>query len=368
MFPYYAGFSEAFVRDVLETLKVTADQVVLDPWNGSGTTTAVAKGAGLRAIGIDINPAMAVVANARLATPSSINAARQFLTQSGRRISQAFLREACPSPHLSSAQSAFLLAIFRLTRRKLRERNLLATNPTWWQLGRSDVSRAIASISKSQVEAELSELKSKVSVANSGLNKVNLVRADLLAENLPQVKADIIITSPPYLTRIDYVKATLPELLILSLLEEDLSVDQLRRAMIGSPVIGRGPDRMPTQIGDYAKSILSRIASHGSKASQTYYLAFFSTYVSRMLTALERLSSMALPGGRMVLVVQGSHYKEIYVDLARLSADLASSVGFELVSRADFNFKQSFAQLNPRANGYSLETAQETALLFRRLS
>ncbi|WP_410712175.1 DNA methyltransferase [Bradyrhizobium sp. BEA-2-5] len=41
-------------------------QVVLDPWNGSGTTTSVANGAGLTAVGIDINPAMAVVAKARL--------------------------------------------------------------------------------------------------------------------------------------------------------------------------------------------------------------------------------------------------------------------------------------------------------------
>ena len=352
LFPYYAGFSEAFVRDVLDALQVTADHVVLDPWNGSGTTTTVAKQAGLSSIGIDINPAMAVVAKARLSTERNINEARQLLGESGRKLSQKFLLQACCSPHSSATRSSLLLAIFRLTRKRLRDQNRVATNPTWWQLSRSEVMQAIASISKLQVDAELSELGAKIPIGNSGANKVSLIRGDLLTSNLAHVAADIIITSPPYLTRIDYVKATLPELLVLSLLE-DFSFDELRRAMIGSPVIGRGPDCMPREIGSYAKSLLSRIASHGSKASGTYYLAFFSAYISKMFSAFEKLGSIARPGARMVLVVQGSHYKEVFVDLPRLSVDFAKSAGFDLVSRADFNFKQSFAQLNPRANGYS---------------
>ncbi|WP_082190555.1 DNA methyltransferase [Bradyrhizobium pachyrhizi] len=205
LFPYYAGFSQKFVRDVLDALEVVSGQVVLDPWNGSGTTTSVANGAGLTAVGIDINPAMAVVAKARLATPGDVNAARQLLKQCSRRLSQAFLREACDSPYESATQSMLLLATFRLTRRKLRERDLIATNPTWWHLGQSDVSSAIASITRTQLDAELVELRSKVSIANGGNNEVSLVRGDLLSENLPQIKADVIITSPPYLTRIDYV-------------------------------------------------------------------------------------------------------------------------------------------------------------------
>ncbi|MES2193710.1 MAG: DNA methyltransferase [Pseudomonadota bacterium] len=365
LFPYYAGFSEAFVRDVLDALQATADQVVLDPWNGSGTTTTVVKQAGLNSIGIDLNPAMAVVAKARLSTQRNIAEARQLLNESGRHLSQKFLRHACCSPYSSATRSSLLLAVFRLTRKRLRDQDRMATNPTWWQLSRSEVMQAVASISKSQLDNELTEIGTKISIGNSGTNKVNLIRGDLLASNLERVTADIIITSPPYLTRIDYVKATLPELLVLSLLE-DFSFDDLRRSMIGSPVIGRGPDCMPRDIGDYAKSLLSQIAAHDSKASATYYLAFFSAYISKMFAAFEKLNSIARPGARMVMVVQGSHYKEVFVDLPRLSVDFAKSVGFDLVSRADFNFKQSFAQLNPRANGYSLDNAQETALLFRR--
>jgi hypothetical protein len=39
---YYAGYSERFVEDALDVTISDASDVVLDPWNGSGTTTKVA--------------------------------------------------------------------------------------------------------------------------------------------------------------------------------------------------------------------------------------------------------------------------------------------------------------------------------------
>lgn len=365
LFPYYAGFSEAFVRDVLDALQASSGAVVLDPWNGSGTTTSIAGRSGLISIGIDINPAMAVVAMARLATQKNLASARGLLESSTRTLSQKFLIENCSVPYDCSTRSLLLLAVFRIARRKLRDRDRVATNPTWWQLDQAEARRVVTSITKVQVDRELDELGSKLSTSRTAVN-VSLIRGDLTGSTLPQIVADIIITSPPYLTRIDYVKATLPELLVLSLVEE-FSIEDLRRSMIGSPVVGRGPDSMPMHLGDYGKNLLAKIAAHTSKASATYYLAFFSSYMSRMFLSFDRLNGLTRPGAQMVIVVQGSHYKEIFVDLARLSIDFACAAGFQLVSRADFNFKQSFAQLNPRANGYTMDTAQESALLFKRV-
>ena len=69
-YPFYAGFTSAFVTDVFECYLQSARSVV-DPWNGSGTTTAVAAVRNVTSMGIDINPALSVVARARL-TPKSI--------------------------------------------------------------------------------------------------------------------------------------------------------------------------------------------------------------------------------------------------------------------------------------------------------
>ena len=64
-YPYYAGYAQGFVSDVLDLLKITPGQTVLDPWNGSGTTTQVAMQKGIQAYGYDINPVMVTVANAK---------------------------------------------------------------------------------------------------------------------------------------------------------------------------------------------------------------------------------------------------------------------------------------------------------------
>ena len=69
-FPYYAGFPELFARDLLQSAKLPRGAVILDPWNGSGTTTYVASGFGMTSIGIDLNPVMIIVAHARLLPPS----------------------------------------------------------------------------------------------------------------------------------------------------------------------------------------------------------------------------------------------------------------------------------------------------------
>jgi DNA modification methylase len=65
-FPYYAGFPEAFASSILRTSGLSSESTVLDPWNGSGTTTYAASKLGIPTIGFDINPVMVVVGRARL--------------------------------------------------------------------------------------------------------------------------------------------------------------------------------------------------------------------------------------------------------------------------------------------------------------
>lgn len=366
-FPYYAGFSESFVESCLTRVGFQRNQVVLDPWNGSGTTTSVASSLGCHAVGVDLNPALSVVARARLANVDQVLEARRILTNSKGKLSPALVRDLCSCPYTSSVKSLITLLIFRAVRSNLKLKELGSSNPTWWRASAPDVIRTIQAITVRQLVVELDSLLASGMVVGKELGQVNLVRGDLLSVDLPITQADIILTSPPYLTRIDYVKATLPELLVLSHID-DFDIETLRLQMIGSPVVGRGPMSVPIYIGDYAKEILGRVSVHSSKASATYYLAFFSSYISKMQSAIQRLGDLSHSDTKLVLVVQGSYYKEIYVDLAKICIDIACFSGFSLFDRRDFGFKQSFSQINPKANGYSVETAKETVLFFERKS
>jgi len=77
-YKYYAGFSVEFVHDVLDVLGVTPADVVLDPWNGCGTSTLVGAQRGVASIGVDINPVMVVVAQGRLITATQTRSAAEL--------------------------------------------------------------------------------------------------------------------------------------------------------------------------------------------------------------------------------------------------------------------------------------------------
>jgi hypothetical protein len=166
-FPYYAGYPESFARTLLKSANLPADAVVLDPWNGSGTTTFSASQLGLAAQGLDLNPIMIVVARARLLPPSEADSieplAREMLKgirASGRvlaaddpllgwfnrptaamlraierRICDHLIGERTITPdgtrieNISGLAATFYVALFSVCR-QLTER-FRSSNPTW---------------------------------------------------------------------------------------------------------------------------------------------------------------------------------------------------------------------------------------------
>jgi len=56
-YTFYPGFSNEFASWILTTMTDARHETLLDPWNGSGTTTAAAARRGMHAVGIDLNPA-----------------------------------------------------------------------------------------------------------------------------------------------------------------------------------------------------------------------------------------------------------------------------------------------------------------------
>jgi hypothetical protein len=79
-YSYYAGFSPAFVKAALTALDLPAKAKIIDPWNGSGTTSEIADELGFAAVGYDINPVMVMVAKARL-LPSTIRPSHDSLCE-----------------------------------------------------------------------------------------------------------------------------------------------------------------------------------------------------------------------------------------------------------------------------------------------
>ena len=76
-YPYYAGFSSAFVDSVLDEIGCDSGTIICDPWNGAGTTTQTAFDRAIPSYGFDLNPVMTRVALARNVVPLNVGMVRR---------------------------------------------------------------------------------------------------------------------------------------------------------------------------------------------------------------------------------------------------------------------------------------------------
>lgn len=408
-FPYYAGFPEEFACTVLSSASLSDGSVVLDPWNGSGTTTYAASKLGLDSIASDLNPVMLVVAKARLLDPNEADhiepQARQVIerargqagdlalddplltwftydTATTIRSIEATIREKLVGSltrsadgvrleRLSGTAATFYVALFTICREF--SARFRSSNPTWIRRPREHEERI--SVTRDETEARLrwtlGEMAGALAIEAERVGqfghcrgRARMVLGDT-ASGLPfESDADLVIASPPYCTRIDYTAATRVELAVLSgLCGGDFG--ELSRRMIGST---RVPGRrvLPSDaFGPTCRQFLSDLRAHPSKASATYYYRTHVDYFWKMARSLRAVRRALRPGGGAVIVVQDSFYKDLHNDLPKMFEEMGERCGLRLERREDFPIARTMAGVNPRTRIYRNDfRAVEVVLCF----
>ena len=413
LFPYYAGFSTEFVTNCLHILNLPPDAQILDPWNGSGTTTLVlAKSTSMCAIGFDLNPVMVVVAKAQLLTRdvheslqplarritfsrSNIHLANDplctwFEPQTAaiyRGLDKAISTTLVPSPYqdlsdprsvsnLSGVASFYYLALFRAIRKSLHA--FIPSNPTWIRIPKKPDRIAL---SQRQIASHfLREVRSMCTPRFRGLlpardaekdtialqDRITLMVGDARKLEIPSQTTDAIISSPPYCTRIDYAVTTRPELAVLGIGSES-GFDALRRNLTGTVVTRTSDTSISDDWGVICLTTINKIATHQSKASGGYYLRSFLQYFSDLYASLSEIRRVLKTGGTCILVVQDSLYKDVHVDLPAITTQMAQNLGLGYLSRADYKLPTSFRNVNTRARRYiGCWIATESVLAFKK--
>jgi hypothetical protein len=397
---YYAGYSASFVEHALEESAPKA-RLVLDPWNGTGTTTVVAASKNIPAIGFDVNPALVVVSRARLlgagvwasidplghdviahATPveqaddplrfwftaraaGSIRGLQQsvhrLLVDSGTASQPAYET----ASGMSTLAGFFYTVLFRTVRVLIAPR--AGTNPTWWKRveepDRLDPSHEDIA---AQFQASATELAAGLHRDNyDGGVDVRVGLADSRSLPLEEDTIDAVVGSPPYCTRIDYGVATRPELAVLGAGEQDIKL--LRSQMVGTPTM-TGDHGIPGQWGPTATAFLAGVAGHASKASGGYYTSYFRQYYAGMWCSLGELRRVMRDGAPAVLVVQDNHYKDLHNNTAKILGEMATALGFESAERHDFPVVRNRASMNPRTRQYRTKASAVESILVLRLA
>ena len=401
---YYAGYSPDFVEDVLTLLGVGPEAMVLDPWNGSGTTTAVAQSKGVPAIGYDLNPALVLIARSRLLAPevatsvmpladdiidharlldlnegTELDPLRAWFdtaaVQEARSVERAIrhvLVQGRASPAssydrlngVSPLAAIFYVALFDAVRSQVSP--FVGSNPTWVKSAPSTsllslAPGAIHDAFRGASETLTRKLRAQAPVEAAPTARVEVATSSAIPLEAAAVSA--VIASPPYCTRIDYVMATRPELAVLGMSANELRA--LRTEMIGTPTIASDARQPDEDWGPTANALISQVSRHPSRASGTYYRNYFLQYFASMSQSMKELRRVLTSNGQAVIVVQDSFYKDVHIDLPVVMQEMGASAGFSLQQRTDFEIATTKAAVNRKARLWrSTFTATETVLHF----
>lgn len=407
-FPYYAGYPESFARALLKSAGLPKEAVVLDPWNGSGTTTFSASQLGLVSRGFDLNPVMIVIARARLLSPSEVDSLEPLArdTVKGVRADPRILRPDDPllwwfeSPtaalvralerrirgqlvggrtltadgvkldHISGLAATFYVALFSVCRQLAAP--FRSSNPTWLRkpkAGETLIStdrEALLSAFTTNVKNMAAALAERAMEPHTDHAIAELQLADTTLTTLTEASVDMVLTSPPYCTRIDYSAATRIELAVMHPLV-DVKMEDLGRQMIGSTRVPDHDIAVDAAWGPTCGRFVADLKAHPSKASAGYYYKTHLDYFEKMARSLANLANGLKSAGAAILVVQDSYYKDIHNDLPGITTEMAAAAGLRLRRRDDFEFKRSMAGINPHTRTYKRAAgAVEAVLCFEK--
>ena len=404
IFPYYAGYSVQFAESLIKGLDLPIDSLVLDPWNGSGTTCVASYKMGHRSIGNDLNPAMTLVAKASFVSnidvPSLIplahtiaNSARTSIALPADPLEQWFepkttarvraieteinkalvseskyrtLTDKTALEEVSSIAAFFYVALFRTIRRFVAD--FVGTNPTWIKVPKAPEQRK--TIKNAHIKSSFLEEVGRLAqgdffFARCKADQVKIQLADASRLGIEDNSVDAIITSPPYCTRIDYAVATSLELAILRLPSDSFSI--LRRSLTGTSTVESSVEPPQHEWGETCLTFLESVKNHTSRASGTYYYKSHVQYYRSIYLALQESIRVCKKGADMAFVVQGSYYKDIYNDLAVTMMDMGLALGLELRQRADFDVSRSMSDRNLSSKKYAkTKRSQESVLIFKK--
>lgn len=391
-YAYYAGYASSFVESLLSSWDLSTGALVLDPWNGSGTTTSTAGALGFSSVGLDLNPAAVILARGRLLDPGSAASLRplaeELLEEASwmrcdpygsseplagwfeassarrvRRIEAAVQKVLVHRDHYhtwsgselpsdaSSLASFYLTALFAVVRKLISAKG--GSNPTWVRTFDADdllrVSyRRLRRLFLDSTEELASVIRQRRSKSTNHAVWVGDSRSIPLSDD----SVSAVVTSPPYCTRLDYIVATLPELAVLGCHPRH-DAQAMRRKMIGSPLTPRQiKDRDTSTWGDTCRNAVDRIKAHSSKASKGYYARFYEAYFAGLSKSLEEIDRVIAPGAKLAFVVQDSHYKDISVPLGKIVTEMGVRRGWRHQDTTSFEVRTPLVRINPRARKY----------------
>jgi hypothetical protein len=334
---------------------------VLDPMMGSGTFPIAAARMGCRGIGFDSDPLAVVIANTAvggfdidvfLSSASDVvlraksgtrwqpedRETRDFIdywfdhvaSDKMGRLSDAIRQQP------TQLQPMLWCALSRLVVTKdvgvSRARDVSHSRPHRTR-ERSDID-AFAAFTKAATT-----IAARVPAEASIRNRTTLSSGDARALPLPDASVDAILTSPPYLAAIDYLRGHR-----LALVWMGHTITELRSLRAGSIGTVRGLHESGPHVST-ANRFGATLSARGQRQ--------LSRYVVDLDTVAEEMRRVVKGGGTLLMVVGTATLEGTQIDLPGLVSSIVQRHGFESTSRSTRPIENSRRYLPPPSSGSS---------------
>jgi hypothetical protein len=394
----YTGFSLPFARAALDQLGAQFGSAVVDPFLGSGTTLVAASLAGCSAFGVDINPFSALLARTRLATTFDLERMLGYLHTKPKpnKVHQPGDLQVL-SPHHEAYASAVVSKVCNRLEMKPRDfwRALLAddtgrfdseavvllslslgarhcarlirgSNPIWYKRMSDDNDPEGADLRTAAIAWGTSIGRDLASSKRISREHMHIENADFTEARFGGL-FDFCLTSPPYLNRLDYVVAHLPELSILKYVVA-VDMERLRSAMIGTTKIVLKDDApIPPEWGPSCRLALERIWEHKAYASRRYYYYTHRQYFARLYCSFEKLTTMLRERAKGIIVLQNSFYKDVNIPTPSIAAEMLQSLAWRSQVVRTMLVKAHMGRMSPKQTAYAPQkTLGESIIHFSR--
>jgi DNA modification methylase len=355
---YKEGFSPLLVENAIEQVGLNKNDLILDPFNGSGTTTLTAASKGYKSLGIEVNPFTAFLSNAKVknvditglkdATETlldpSYNAKSNLLgfsTFSKKETINKWLfnddvlnafestwqqTNLFKSPELKQISQLALITSAMQNCNARRDGKCLRYRPEWPtnNYDGSSFSSALK-INLERIEEDITShpISTFPKIINGDCRKV-------LADLGPDQKFKLCITSPPYLNTFDYTDIYRPELFLGKFVNTAQELYNLRLTTVRSHVQAKWEDPKLSDFGSLYEKSINHVNNNQENLMHKYIPKMIQAYFEDMYNILTLLRNKADKGAQLWFVVSNSAYAGMEIPVDLIIGDIGTKAGWYL--------------------------------------
>ncbi len=353
--PFAAKFPPQLPGLFIQALTDAGD-VVLDPMVGSGTTVVEAMMLGRKGIGVDLDPLAVRLASVKTSPLDGGRLrylGRKILSRARQLIDHVTLSDFDDKTRKfveywfpeSARKELAALAMAIEEVEKPAERRFFELTFSATIIAKSGSVSLARDLSHSRPHRDLSK-KTKSPLTQFGVRLEKNIKSlaelptegqawiltgDARALPLKDGSVDLIVTSPPYANAIDYMRAHKFSLVWFGHSVDNLS--RIRARYIGSE---RTKDFTPAPMPGYVNEVLTELQKLDRKKAKVLW-----KYFTEMAQVLKEMLRVLSPGRPAVVVVGTSVMRGMDVQTHTCIAEVARSVGFDVVGVAQRNLDRN---------------------------